>query len=137
MNTCGGKSASARHMPSKEILEQFLTNNKISHDLWNSGNLSNYCINEIPTGLPWAKELYFDRRLMFEAGRLEIPPHPGAGIAIRGYTWVSGWYHAATEFNILKKTYSSQKQLVRCEVFLMLLRRQVGFPSLRALIFFM
>ena len=39
----------------------------------------------------------------------EIPPHPGAGIAIRGYTWVSGWYPAATELMILKKAYSSQK----------------------------
>ena len=34
---------------------------------------------------------------------LIIPPHPGAGIAIRGYTWVSGWYPAATEFMAPKK----------------------------------
>ena len=34
-----------------------------------------------------------------------FPPHPGAGIAIMGYTWVSGWYPAATEFGILKKAY--------------------------------
>ena len=25
------------------------------------------------------------------------PPHPGAGIAIEGDVWVSGWYPAATE----------------------------------------
>ena len=38
-----------------------------------------------------------------------IPPHPGAGIAIEGEAWVSGWYPAATELNILKKAYTSQK----------------------------
>ena len=38
-----------------------------------------------------------------------IPPHPGAGIAIMGYTWVSGWYPAATELTILKKACVSQK----------------------------
>ena len=27
----------------------------------------------------------------------QIPPYLGAGIAIMGYTWVSGWYPAATE----------------------------------------
>ena len=42
-----------------------------------------------------------------------VPPHPGVGIAIKGDTWVSGWYPAATELMILKKAYSSQKQLVR------------------------
>ena len=40
-----------------------------------------------------------------------VPPHQGsgAGIAIKGDAWVSGWYPAATEFIILKKAYSSQK----------------------------
>ena len=42
----------------------------------------------------------------------QVLPHPGAGIAIKGDAWVSGWYPAATELNILKKAYSSQKQLV-------------------------
>ena len=43
-----------------------------------------------------------------------IPPHQGsgAGIAIKGDAWVSGWYPAATELNILKKVYSSQKNIV-------------------------
>ena len=43
-----------------------------------------------------------------------VPPHQGsgAGIAIKGDAWVSGWYPAATELNILKKAYSSQKKLV-------------------------
>ena len=43
-----------------------------------------------------------------------IPPHQGsgAGIAIKGDAWVSGWYPAATELNILKKASSSQKRLV-------------------------
>ena len=41
-----------------------------------------------------------------------IPPHPGAGIAIMGDTWVSGWYTAATELMILKNAYSAQQQLV-------------------------
>ena len=36
-----------------------------------------------------------------------FPPHPGAGIAIKGDTWVSGWYPAATELTVLKKAYSS------------------------------
>ena len=40
---------------------------------------------------------------------MQIPLHPGAGIAIKGYTWVSGRYAAATEFRILKKAYTSQK----------------------------
>ena len=40
---------------------------------------------------------------------MHIPPHPGAGIAIMGYMWVSGWYLAATELAALKKAYSSQK----------------------------
>ena len=30
------------------------------------------------------------------------PPHTGAGIAIKGDAWVSEWYPAATESNILK-----------------------------------
>ena len=40
-----------------------------------------------------------------------FPPHQGsgAGIAIKGDAWVSGWYPAATELNILKKAYTSQK----------------------------
>ena len=68
-----------------------------------------------------------------------IPPHQGsgAGIAIKGDAWVSGWYPAATELNILKKACSSQKQLVSFYVFLRFLRRQDAFPSSRALIFFM
>ena len=46
--------------------------------------------------------------------RLVVPPHQGsgAGIAIEGEAWASGWYPAATELNILKKAYSSPKQLV-------------------------
>ena len=40
-----------------------------------------------------------------------FPPHQGsgAGIAIEGDAWVSGWYPAATELIILKKAYSSKK----------------------------
>ena len=40
-----------------------------------------------------------------------VPPHQGsgAGIAIKGDAWVSGWYPAATELTILKKAYTSQK----------------------------
>ena len=30
------------------------------------------------------------------------------------HVWVSGWYLAATEFNILNKAYSSQQKLVSC-----------------------
>ena len=41
----------------------------------------------------------------------DIPPHPGAGIAIKGDAWVSGWHPAATELMVLKKAYSSQKKL--------------------------
>ena len=36
-----------------------------------------------------------------------FPPAHGAGIAIEGEAWVSGWYPAATELNILKNAYSS------------------------------
>ena len=45
-----------------------------------------------------------------------IPPHQGygAGIAINVGEWVSGWYPAATELNIPKKAYSSEKKIVRC-----------------------
>ena len=42
--------------------------------------------------------------------RMFVPPHPGAGIAIKGDTWVSGWYPTATELTVLKKAYSSQKK---------------------------
>ena len=38
-----------------------------------------------------------------------FPPHPGAGIAIKGDAWVSGWYLAAIELTFSKKAYSSQK----------------------------
>ena len=43
-----------------------------------------------------------------------FPPHQGsgAGIALKAGEWVSGWYPAATELNVPKKAYSSQKQLV-------------------------
>ena len=41
--------------------------------------------------------------------RLSGPPHPGAGIAIRGYMWVSGWYPAATELKVLKRPTHHQK----------------------------
>ena len=43
----------------------------------------------------------------------KAPPHQGsgAGIAIKGDAWVSGWYPAATELIILKKACSSQTQL--------------------------
>ena len=40
---------------------------------------------------------------------IDIPPHPGAGIAIKGDAWVSGWYPAATELRVLKKAYTSHK----------------------------
>ena len=72
---------------------------------------------------------------MLEDMSTMIPPHQGsgAGIAIKG----DAWYPAATELNILKKAYTSQKKLVSFYVFVGLLRRQVGFPSIRALIFFM
>ena len=45
-----------------------------------------------------------------------VPPHQGsgAGIAIKGDAWVSGWYLAATELNILKNVYSSPTKLVCC-----------------------
>ena len=70
---------------------------------------------------------------------LNLPPHQGsgAGIAIEGEAWVSGWYPAATELNILKKAYPSLKKLVSFYAFLRFLRRLVGFPSSRTLIFFM
>ena len=55
-------------------------------------------------------------RSMFDVVRpfWHIPPHQGsgAGIAINVGEWVSGWYPTATELNVPKKAYSSQKQLV-------------------------
>ena len=41
-----------------------------------------------------------------------IPPHQGsgAGVAIKGDAWVSGWYLAATELSVLKKAYTPQKK---------------------------
>ena len=39
------------------------------------------------------------------------------GIAIKGDAWVSGWYPAATELNILKKAYPSQKKMLVLGVF--------------------
>ena len=50
----------------------------------------------------------------------EIPPHQGsgAGIAIKGDAWVSGWYPAAMELIILKKAYSSQTNALVFDVFL-------------------
>ena len=65
------------------------------------------------------------------------PPAPGIWCGDSDYTWVSGWYPAATELTILKKACASQKKLVSFYVFLKFLRRQVGIPSPRALIFFM
>ena len=55
------------------------------------------------------------------------PPAPGIWCGDSDYTWVSGWYPAATELS-WKKAYSSQKKLVGCEAFLRFLRRQVCFP---------
>ena len=49
-----------------------------------------------------------------------IPLHPGAGIAIMGDAWVSGWYAVATDLMILKKAYSSEKHHL-------VLRRFEGF----------
>ena len=42
--------------------------------------------------------------LLKKCGIPIIPPHQGsgAGIAIKGDAWVSGWYPAATELTILK-----------------------------------
>ena len=37
------------------------------------------------------------------------PPAPGIWCGDSDYTWVSGWYPAATELTILKKAYTSQK----------------------------
>ena len=70
---------------------------------------------------------------------IHIPPHQGsgAGIAIEGEAWVSGWYPAATELNILKRAYTSPKRLVSFWVFLRFLKRQDDFPRRRTLIFFM
>ena len=60
-------------------------------------------------------QLFFTQKLIFgnciflrtknnegrPPGRCIIPPHQGsgAGIAIKGDVWVSGWYPAATELN--------------------------------------
>ena len=74
---------------------------------------------------------------MFKHISIFVPPHPGAGIAIRGYTWVSGWYPAATELRDLKKAYSSQKRLVSWFALLRFLRREETSPSSRTLIFLM
>ena len=39
------------------------------------------------------------------------PPAPGIWCGDSDYTWVSGWYPAATELTILKKAYTSQENL--------------------------
>ena len=60
----------------------------------------------------WSIWRYGGRKVLVHLGQV-IPPHPGAGIAIRGYTWVSGWHRAATELAVLKKIYSiNHKKLV-------------------------
>ena len=56
---------------------------------------------------------------------------------IKGDAWVSEWYPAATELNIQKKAYPSQKKLVSFYAFFRFLRRQEAFKSSCALIFVM
>ena len=59
------------------------------------------------------KRLTEDMRFLWKNVTLvEGPPAPGIWCGDSDYTWVSGWYPAATELNILKKAYTSQNKLV-------------------------
>ena len=51
-------------------------------------------------------------RMRARAFTIVFPPAPGIWCGDSDYTWVSGWYPAATELTILKKAYTSQKKLV-------------------------
>ena len=74
----------------------------------------------------------------FYKGNEHVPPHPGCGDCDQdSHAWVSGWYPAAPELGVLKKAYSSQRNRVRCVLFLRSLRREDGFPRGHTLIFYM
>ena len=88
----------------------------------------------------WAAPVFFFRGVrnknkIISQRRILIPPCPGAGIAIKGDAWVSGWYPAATELRVLQRP-THHRKLVSLFLFLRFLRRQEASPSSRTLIFF-